>query len=119
MNKNYSIEDKIWEVCLKTNFINPENECTYLVTYVFNTDGTFFEYSKSASDSTQKIQSSREMKWKLEDNLLTINVQFENLERTIQHKINWVDKSTFYTVETNSINVKTETRYKAIEESKK
>jgi hypothetical protein len=59
------------------------------------------------------------MKWKLKDNLLTINVQFENLERTIQHKINWVDRSTFYTVETNSMDVTTETWYKAIEETKK
>lgn len=50
-NKDYSIEDRIWDVCVETDFVNENNECDYLITYVFNKDGTFYEYSKSSPDS--------------------------------------------------------------------
>lgn len=117
-SKSYSIENKIWDVCVKTDFANPEGNCNYLITYVFDRDGTFYEYSKSAPDSIQKIQSSREMKWKLEDNHLKISVEFENYQKEIEHEIKWVNDSKFYTVETNSFDVTTETWYEVTGEIK-
>lgn len=118
-SKSYSIENKIWDVCVKTDFANPDEKCNYLITYVFNKDGTFYEYSKSASDSIQKIQLSRVMKWKLEGNHLKFNVHFENFDKEIEYKIKWVDDSRFYTVETNSFDVTTETWYQATDVIKK
>lgn len=112
-NEDYSIENRTWDVCVKTDFANPDNECDYLITYVFNKDGTFYEFAKSLPDSIQKIQSSRKSFWKLDDNTLTVNVKFGNGERVIQHKIKWIDKSTFYTTEKNSMDIKIETWYKA------
>ena len=114
--KNYTIAGKIWDVCVKTDFANPEKKCNYLITYNFNKDGTFFEYGKSASDSIQKKQSSKIMFWNLENEKLTIRVSFENVERTINHKIEWEDESTFYTTETNSMGITTETWYRLVDE---
>lgn len=113
--KHYSIENRTWDVCVKTDFANPKNECSYLVTYVFDKDGTFYEFSKLASDSIQKLQSSRKFSWKLYDNLLTVNVKTGNREKVIQHEINWVDNSRFYTIEKNSKDETVETWYNAKE----
>jgi len=112
-NKDYSIGNKTWDVCIKTDFTNFNNDCTYLITYVFNKNGTFYEFVKSSPDSIQKIQSKNKYLWEIKNDLLTIKVKYNGKEKIIEHKIYWINKSTFYTIEKNSNDITIKTYYKA------
>lgn len=96
--RNYSLESKTWDA-YRTYEKGGDTTNNYLITYTFNSDGTFTESHKFRD--TNMINSSLKKMWELDDNLLKITLTrlSYGAQRTTEYPFKWLSRSKFFVVE--------------------
>jgi len=107
----FSIENRTWDVCIKTSSTFSDTTCNYAWTYTFNSNGTFIE----SMNNTEHSVEIKQTKWRQKRRKLIFETTQEGKVISVQKiKAIWIDSSNFYTVEKNSLGIYIYKYYNAI-----
>ncbi len=96
--KNYNLSNKTWDA-YRVYEKGGDTTNNYLITYTFNSDGTFTE-SHNFRDPSM-MNTSLKKTWKLDDDVLKITLtrNSDGTQRTTEYPLKWLSKSKFFYVE--------------------